>query len=327
MASKFKKGNKGTSEEQPQEKQVPQAPRKISPPPSHPYYDVWKKVIESIPSLPDYFETETTISGLRATDIFTLNATLGATIEDQVVATLNKMRPVWDVNEKYNLFGFIRQPQTFPDVLFAKRNANNVGLDRISFGIELKGWYVLAKEGEPSFRYQVTPSVCTELDLIVIVPWFLSNVISGTPKILTPYIESAHYAAMYRNYHWQHIRQTTASIVIKSPTNVRPYPTKSDKIADKPEADSGGNFGRFARTGLMDKYMTSIDEEPIAGIAIKYWRQFFKMFQQNDDPSKLAAALKNMENQMQNEINKKISEPTNFGILVIDAIKKEFDIN
>ena len=38
-------------------------------------------------------------------------------------------------------------------------------------GIELKGWYVLAKEKEPSFRYKVTPAVCAPADLLVVVPW------------------------------------------------------------------------------------------------------------------------------------------------------------
>jgi hypothetical protein len=48
-------------------------------------------------------------------------------------------------------------------------------------GIELKGWYVLAKEKEPSFRYKVTLTVCAPADLLVVVPWALSNVISGRP--------------------------------------------------------------------------------------------------------------------------------------------------
>ena len=37
-------------------------------------------------------------------------------------------------------------------------------------GIELKGWYVLSKEGEPSGRYKVTPAACAPQDLLVIVP-------------------------------------------------------------------------------------------------------------------------------------------------------------
>jgi hypothetical protein len=100
-------------------------------------------------ALPAYFTTETTIAGISATDIFTLSAALGAAIEDQVVRTLNHMRPIWDPNGKYNLYHFQRQGQTFPDVLLRKRENG----EEILMGIELKGWYLLAKEGEPSYGF------------------------------------------------------------------------------------------------------------------------------------------------------------------------------
>lgn len=54
---------------------------------------------------------------MLASDILTLNSALGATIEEQVVATLNTLRPVWDPDKQYQTYGFVRQPQTFPDVL------------------------------------------------------------------------------------------------------------------------------------------------------------------------------------------------------------------
>jgi hypothetical protein len=60
------------------------------------------------------------LSGLSATDIFTLNAALGATIEDNVVKTLNEIRSVWDPEGGYKLYGFMRQAQTFPDVLLKR---------------------------------------------------------------------------------------------------------------------------------------------------------------------------------------------------------------
>ncbi len=89
-----------------------------------------------------------------------------------------------------------RQSQTFPDVLLRSLRDEN----EIIFGIELKSWYVLSKEGEPSFRYQVTPEACATADFIVIIFWLLSEVIAGTPRLLIPYKESARFAAEYRNY-------------------------------------------------------------------------------------------------------------------------------
>ncbi len=107
------------------------------------------------------------------------------------------MRPIWDPDGTYSLYVFVRQGQVFPDVLLRKRDN---GHDTI-LGIELKGWYLLAKEAEPSFRFCVTEMACAVQDLVVVVPWALSNVLSGSPTVFTPYVENARYAAAYRNYH------------------------------------------------------------------------------------------------------------------------------
>jgi len=56
------------------------------------------------------------ISDFRATDIFTLNTALGASIEDAVVNGLNRLREVWDPDGRYALYRFERQAQAFPDV-------------------------------------------------------------------------------------------------------------------------------------------------------------------------------------------------------------------
>ena len=52
------------------------------------------------------------------------------------------------------------------------------------------------KEGEPSFRFTVSPTVCNPQDLMVVVPWVLSNVLSGSPEVFVPYIKSAKYIAL-----------------------------------------------------------------------------------------------------------------------------------
>ena len=40
----------------------------------------------------------------------------------------------------------------------------------ILLGIELKGWHLLAKETEPSFRFLATPQACARADLFVVYP-------------------------------------------------------------------------------------------------------------------------------------------------------------
>lgn len=58
------------------------------------HFALYKAVREAIFTLPSRFKTDTFIEGISATDIFTLNTALGATIENQVVATLNQMRSI-----------------------------------------------------------------------------------------------------------------------------------------------------------------------------------------------------------------------------------------
>ena len=265
-------------------------PTRKAPDSSWKHSQLYHGVRDAISSLPSHFKTETYIAGIMATDLFTLGAALGATIEEQVVSTLNDMREIWDPADRYELYHFSRQSQTFPDVLL-KHHAKP---DDIILGLELKGWYLIAKEGEPSFRYQVTPAVCNLQDLIVVVPWALSNVISGTPKVFAPYLESALFAAEYRNYHWSQIRKTTSSAKIISPKKVSPYPRKSDAIADKPVSDAGGNFGRFARTGIMDHYLEEMGRQPLCGIEAHYWRAFFKAFQDQKTPEAVQAEIDNL---------------------------------
>src|SRR5262245_43086459 len=84
---------------------VPAAPTRAEPT-AWEHYELWKRVCDAIRSLPDHFKTTTNIEGMLATDIFTLNSALGATIEEQVVHSLNSLRPVWDPNKEYQTFAF-----------------------------------------------------------------------------------------------------------------------------------------------------------------------------------------------------------------------------
>lgn len=275
-------------------KDEPSVPSRALPQLSDEHYQLYKNVREAVSSLPIYFRTETHISGVMATDLHTLNTVLGATIEEQVVRTLNLIRNTWDPDEKYSLFSFVRQAQTFPDVLLRKTSTSEILL-----GIELKGWYLLAKEDEPSLRFQVTPAACGTRDLIVVVPWVLGNVISGSPILFEPFVESAKYAAEYRNYHWQYVRKTRQDRGIEMPNRVGPYPAKADQILDRPRSDGGGNFGRLARTGMMDSYREKLNEVQLCGIKTIYWRQFLKAFQESTTDSEARLALERLRRRVQ----------------------------
>ena len=81
------------------------------------HFDLWRRVRRSLFAVPDHFVTSINLEGLSATDIFTLNTPLGATIEDSFVKTLNMLRPAWDPESRYQTYSFVRQAQTFPDVV------------------------------------------------------------------------------------------------------------------------------------------------------------------------------------------------------------------
>ena len=239
---------------------------------------LWDGVKNALMALPAHFRSDTFIEGVDATDVFTLNSALGATIEAQVVATLNNMRSVWDKGDAYRTYAFVRQQQSFPDVVL--RNLADKDTPPL-MGIELKGWYLLAKEGEPSLRFTQTEAACAEADLIMVVPWVLSSVISGRPRIYTPYIVGAKYAARFRNHYWKHLRGSSDNTDIVIPKTASPYPKKSDKTADKPVVDGGKNFGRIARSGIMDEYLALMVVQPVCGIKAVHWLEFFKIFHQD----------------------------------------------
>lgn len=127
----------------------------------------------------------------RSPTSYNLNALLGAAIEAGVVSTLNSLRPLWDGDDRYAMYSFVRQPQTFPDV-----------------------------------------------------------------RLMS---------------HKRSARVTTSEFP-------HPYPSKTDEILDKAEDDAGRNFGRIARTGLMDTFCEAAGERLLSGIPARYWRQFFKTF-------------------------------------------------
>lgn len=265
-------------------------PEPTEPSPTWEHLDLWKAVKKAVYTLPSRFESELTISGVLATDLFAFNSSLGATIEEQVIASLNRLRTLWDPDQKYALYSFERQPQTFPDVVL-RASAPDVE-PCVLMGIELKGWYVLAKEGEPSFRYNVTPAVCAPADLLVVVPWALSKVISGSPQVFSPFVISARQAAEYRNWYWEHARGGSGNdrgVILSSVSTY--YPNKAAPISDQAVKDGGGNFGRFARSKAMDSYIAELFDDKLSGVPLWAWQKFLLLFTEAQTSEKVLAGL------------------------------------
>lgn len=272
-------------------------PTRLEGPPAdwehRPLYD---RVIKALYALPWEFETDINIVGIRVTDLYTFNSALGAAIESSVVENLNKLRTIWDPDDEYRLYRFVRQAQVWPDVLLQSGVPGDEA--GVIMGIELKGWFAMAKEGEPSFRYSVSPNVCAPQDLLVVYPWLLKEVTSGSPMLLQPFIEEAKFAAETRNYYWRVERGVTgpdAEVIHPATTNF--YPAKGSTYNDQAAKDKGGNFGRVSRGGgIMDAFIASLMQQPISGVPLLAWQQFVKIFTEGQNKEGIEAKLKSLRN-------------------------------
>ncbi len=77
---------------------------------------------------------------------------------------------------------------------------------------------------------------------------------------------------------------------------------KSDQVADKPRSDLGGNFGRLARTGIMDQYTAQIGDRFLCGVKIAHWREFLKVFRENADDGQIKQALTAIGDRVRREL-------------------------
>jgi hypothetical protein len=59
--------------------------------------------------------------------------------------------------------------------------------------------------------------------------------------------------------------------------------------------DSGGNFGRLARTEIMDEYTRLVMNEPIAGIEADYWLSFLKLFEQKANTERIVKGITDLK--------------------------------
>jgi len=108
-----------------------------------------------IEALPNYFKSEIVIKGLNVTDIYSVGNLFSAVIESQIVEMLNGLRNIWDSENNYSNYAFVRQAQTFPDILFVNFQRKN----EVVFGIELKAWYFSRKKASLVFDTRLTPTL------------------------------------------------------------------------------------------------------------------------------------------------------------------------
>ena len=69
------------------------------------------------------------------------------------------------------------------------------------------------------------------------------------------------------------------------------YPAKSEPISDVAVHDDGGNFGRFARTGIMDDYRERLFREELSGIPLSAWQKFLSAFSEDKTETQINRAV------------------------------------
>lgn len=233
---------------------------------------VWTDVRSAVGLIRKESSSAIPVGGISACDLHAWGRVLSAAVEIEAVKCLNEVRSVWDGRKKYGSYAFRRQPERCPDVVLAcgKRRED------IVLGIEVKSWYIMAKECEPSFRFKTTIGACPPQDFLLVVPWSLSNVLSGRPAVFDPYLTGTRTVALMRNKWWAETRKSSDSAGIYVPDRVEPDPRARENIADEAASDTGGNFGRLARTGMFDEYKRRVNSEEVAGVPVSRWQQFFK---------------------------------------------------
>lgn len=74
-----------------------------------------------------------------------------------------------------------------------------------------------------------------------------------------------------------------------------PYPNKSQKFNDEATNDSGGNFGRVARGGLMTGFIAELMALPLSGIPAKHCQAYLKIFADGAQPAAIDRGLANIK--------------------------------
>ena len=67
---------------------LPPEPQAVNPGAHWEYFNLFQDVFRALFALPSFFKSDLVISGVLATDLFTFNSSLGATIEAQVARAL-----------------------------------------------------------------------------------------------------------------------------------------------------------------------------------------------------------------------------------------------
>jgi hypothetical protein len=123
------------------------------------------------------------------------NNYVGQGIEELIGSELNgSLRGTWTTDGNLSL---VRNAVQFPDLYLIRRKER-----RILLSVEVKSWFVFAKD-DITARFEAAPNIIRGGSLIVLVPWCMTNLVSGSPRLLLPYVGDAKALAERRDDVWK----------------------------------------------------------------------------------------------------------------------------
>jgi hypothetical protein len=90
----------------------------------------------------------------------------------------------------------IRNAVQFPDLYIVNPQKKTLLL-----ALEVKSWFVFAGD-DITARFEVAPNIIRPDVRLILFPWHMTNLISGVPRLLAPYIGSAKALAERRDQIW-----------------------------------------------------------------------------------------------------------------------------
>ncbi len=122
------------------------------------------------------------------------NNYVGQGIEELIGTQLNSaLKSSWTTDPNLE---FVRNAVQFPDLYLVDRQHK-----RFLLSIEIKSWFVFAID-DITARFEAAPNLIRDDSLLVLFPWCMTKLISGTPKLLEPYIGNARALAQRRDNIW-----------------------------------------------------------------------------------------------------------------------------
>lgn len=210
---------------------------------------------------------------------------VGRAIENLIVYHLNQNSDEWNLSDKD--LKFARNTVQYPDIILVDDNESES-----YFHIEVKTWYALSNDLITS-RFHTSPKFIKKDSLLVVFPWCISNLIYGSPILLSPLVYNALELAKRRDEVWVSGKKQTPDLGTKKvetpdPDHVFTCPVNSHNVKsigyqrsskDEEWEKESENFAKIYRFYHSKTYelRDKVYQEELLGRPIIEWRNLLDL--------------------------------------------------